>query len=275
MALLSFLRSKRPLTLEEIRARVAAASWFQTFELVPGVVTPGVFEFSASYLLDHHYGAGRDLSGKTAIDIGAWDGAMAFELERRGAKVVALDIQDPAITGFNTAKSILGSHVEYVRGSVYDVRQLFRRSFDIVCFLGVWYHLYNPIGALKEVAGILAEDGRLFAEGECLLNYIENERGEASGLDARQLADADVPLTLCYPGLYKKASNWFVPNLACLRSWFHVADLEIMSCQTHGDQPPMQRATLVARRRPPDVEKVAGAHVEHPVFQAGWRSSFS
>jgi tRNA (mo5U34)-methyltransferase len=32
-----------------------------------------------------------DLTGKTVLDVGAWDGFFTFELERRGAKVTAVD----------------------------------------------------------------------------------------------------------------------------------------------------------------------------------------
>src|SRR5262249_61156859 len=32
-----------------------------------------------------------DLSGKTVLDIGAWDGYFSFEFERRGAHVLAID----------------------------------------------------------------------------------------------------------------------------------------------------------------------------------------
>jgi 2-polyprenyl-3-methyl-5-hydroxy-6-metoxy-1,4-benzoquinol methylase len=54
------------------------------------------------------------------LDIGAWDGPFTFELERRGAQVTALDIQDPDVTVFNAVKEIKNSSATYVCGSVYD-----------------------------------------------------------------------------------------------------------------------------------------------------------
>lgn len=257
------------LTLQQIKEKVEAASWFQTWEIVPGVKTKGVFEFTAGYLLDHCYNAPRDLKGKRAIDIGTFDGALAFELEKRGADVIALDIQDPDVTGFNTAKEVLGSSMQYVRGSVYDVRHLVDGSFDIVCFTGIWYHLYNPIGAFVEIAGLLADDGLALMEGECLLNYIETSSGGVSNLDAAQLAKADVPIALCYPGRYKNGSNWFVPNIACLRSWLEAAGLEAVTITPIAANSPDQRATIVAKKK-----AGSGKAVEHPVFLRGWRAHF-
>jgi hypothetical protein len=35
-----------------------------------------------------------DLTGRRALDVGSFDGFSAFELERRGADVVAIDVED-------------------------------------------------------------------------------------------------------------------------------------------------------------------------------------
>jgi tRNA (mo5U34)-methyltransferase len=70
-----------------------------------------------------YYGIPEDLTGKSALDIGAWDGLYSFELERRRASVVALDIQDPERTGFNIARKIKNSSVKYLKCSVYLHRQ--------------------------------------------------------------------------------------------------------------------------------------------------------
>src|SRR5438270_2000125 len=72
-------------------AREAVAAnpvWYHTIELAPGVVTPG--------RIDHRGVVDRvlpaDLSGKRALDVGTFDGFWAFELERRGAEVTAIDV---------------------------------------------------------------------------------------------------------------------------------------------------------------------------------------
>src|SRR5690348_9346260 len=70
------------------RAVSENAAWYHTIELAPGVVTPGAVDLrnvAAKLLPD-------DLSGKRALDVGTFDGFWAFEMERRGAEVVALDV---------------------------------------------------------------------------------------------------------------------------------------------------------------------------------------
>src|SRR5262249_1160686 len=101
----------------EVEAQVKAGRWYHAFEVVPGVITPGVAPFDARATLDF-LGVPGDLRGRRALDVGTWDGPLAFEMEARGAEVYALDVQDPDCTAFNTAKRLRGSRVEYVRGSV-------------------------------------------------------------------------------------------------------------------------------------------------------------
>src|SRR3954452_12230406 len=72
------------------REAVAAnPAWYHTIELAPGVVTPGQ--------IDHRGVVDRvlpkDLRGRRALDVGTFDGFWAFEMERRGAEVVALDVE--------------------------------------------------------------------------------------------------------------------------------------------------------------------------------------
>ena len=78
------------------------------------------------------YGLPDRLDGLRVLDVGTWDGFWAFEMERRGAEVVALDLDDerdldwpprrrpasspsaPRGAGFRLAHEILGSKVERV-----------------------------------------------------------------------------------------------------------------------------------------------------------------
>ena len=106
---------------------------YHRYEVEPGLFTPGDFmPIDPTSCLDE-LGVPRDLSGLRALDIGAWDGPYTFELERRGAEVTALDIQDPDITVFNAVKKIKKSSATHVRCSIYDAfpeaRHLRSRAF--------------------------------------------------------------------------------------------------------------------------------------------------
>ena len=72
------------------RAAIAAnAHGYHTLELAPGILTEGKIDLrqtAAKILPD-------DLRGRRALDVGTFDGFWAFELEKRGAEVVAIDIE--------------------------------------------------------------------------------------------------------------------------------------------------------------------------------------
>jgi tRNA (mo5U34)-methyltransferase len=246
--------SRKPaVSKEEIHRRLAAVRWHHRFQIAPGIETPGAFPIDASYYLDC-LRIPRDLRGKSAIDIGTYDGPIAFELERRGADVVALDIHDPARSGFAIARELLGSRVPYIRAhrGVYDLPDAVGRQFDLVFFLGVFYHLKNPIEAFEHIAQIMHSGSRLYFEGETLYRYAEDsqQRPVVSPI-LEQLAQADIPVTLCYPGTLIKQSNWFIPNVACLKGWLRASGfevLEINSMSFPDKVPPQQRTAGIARK---------------------------
>src|SRR5919198_6637873 len=70
-------------------ARVRSIEWYHTQELAPGVVTPGMFDLRP-YV--RRYEVPDDLSGSRVLDVGTFEGFWAFEFERRGASVIALDV---------------------------------------------------------------------------------------------------------------------------------------------------------------------------------------
>jgi 2-polyprenyl-3-methyl-5-hydroxy-6-metoxy-1,4-benzoquinol methylase len=144
---------------EEIMKKINSVNWFHKFELCPGIVTPGKRAVNAKSFLDKRK-IPSDLTGLKTLDIGTFDGPLSFELESRGAKSFAMDIQDPNVTGFNVAKEILDSDVDYKQGTVYDLKEMYGEEFfDIVCFKGVYYHLKNPVGAFEQVAAVLKTGG--------------------------------------------------------------------------------------------------------------------
>jgi tRNA (mo5U34)-methyltransferase len=159
-----------------VREAVAAHPlWYHTLELPGGIVTPGWFDLRPI--------VGRmpwpDVAGKRCLDVGTWDGFLAFELERRGAQaVVATDIGDPADwdwalglrslgpevlasmagaktgTGFAIAKGALGSSVERVEINVYDLAPERVGTFDIVVCGSLLLHLRDPVRALEAIRSV-------------------------------------------------------------------------------------------------------------------------
>ncbi len=113
-----------------------------------------------------------DLSGKTVLDIGAWDGYFAFEFERRGAKrVLAVDLWDEgALQAFLLARERFNSQVEYKRLDAHDVSPDNVGTFDIVFCAGLLYHLRHPLKALESIRSVTA--GQLIVETASLIPAI-------------------------------------------------------------------------------------------------------
>ena len=153
----------------EFEQRVGDRSWYHTIELAPGLTTPGWFDLRP--FVDR-YGLPESMEGMRALDVGTWDGFWAFEMERRGAEVVALDLDDeealdwpprrrpanyPAAArgdGFHLAAEILGSSVERVVCSVYDATPEDLGQFDLVFCGSVLVHLRDQLLAFERIANL-------------------------------------------------------------------------------------------------------------------------
>lgn len=158
-----------PAVSDADRRRVADHDWYHTMEIVPGLVTDGWFD-----LREHvaSYGLPDDMTGMRALDIGTWDGFWAFEMERRGAQVVALDVDheneydwpprrrpaEPKAldrgAGFRIAREIKGSSVERVVCNIYDATPERLGTFDFVFVGTVLLHLRDQLRALERFASI-------------------------------------------------------------------------------------------------------------------------
>jgi tRNA (mo5U34)-methyltransferase len=221
-----------------LRAEVERIRWFHTIDLGDGVVTPGEDDTPAKLAT---IGLPADLSGRTVLDVGAWDGFFSFEAERRGARrVVAVDPSAwrpdrpenewGSKAGFDLARRTLGSRVEDVE--LDDLLQLSPETlgtFDVVLFLGVLYHLPDPFPLLERVAAVT---------GDLL---IVETHGDLLGLRR--------PAMAYYPGAEVEGdrSTWWGPNPPLLRALLHrvgFAHVEVV----HVDRCPRRLARAAWRR---------------------------
>jgi tRNA (mo5U34)-methyltransferase len=213
--------------------------WHQGFELVLGVETPGRSLVPA--LLDKI--SLPSLESRSALDIGTFNGGLAFTLERLGAaRVVALDIYSPEALGFAQVKAFLDSNVEYVQGSVYDLRSaLGGEQFDLVFYWGVIYHLRNPLLSLDNLRSVLREGGTAYIESA--IN--DGELGE--------LATEPVARFYRRDELGADSTNWFAPSTVCLQEWCASAGLQPVATATWPEDNP-SRAMITAERTVGDPE---------------------
>ncbi|MEE3327718.1 MAG: DUF1698 domain-containing protein [Myxococcota bacterium] len=174
-------------------------NWFHQIDLGEGVVTPGV-DRSQEKL--RFVSLPERLDGMSVLDIGAWDGFFSFEAERRGAsRVVAMDWtmwQGDSKRGFDLARDVLGSKVEDLHLDVMDLTPERVGTFDLVLFLGVFYHLEDPLAALRRAEAVCRQQIIV----ESLVDKVYSRR----------------PSLAFYPGSVENgdASNWFGPNPVAL-----------------------------------------------------------
>ena len=88
-----------------------------------------------------------DLSGKSVLDVGTLDGKWTFELEERGAKLTSIDAT--ILPTYLHAHSALGSSAEFFNSTVETFVP--EKRFDLVWFCGVYYHVPDPIGAIRRL----------------------------------------------------------------------------------------------------------------------------
>src|ERR1700688_259049 len=126
------IKARHPQTTEAIRGlaeELSQLGYYHSIELPDGSVIPGLQTIPQLQFRIGQYPIPENLTGKRVLDIGAWDGWFSFEMERRGASVVAVD--STRQTNFLRAKELLNSKVEY---HIADVCQLSPRDigyFDI------------------------------------------------------------------------------------------------------------------------------------------------
>jgi len=155
--------------LDELLDRSRDLEWYHAIELAPGKKTEGWFDMSR-YVGE--YGLPERMDGMRALDVGTWDGFWAFEMESRGAEVVALDLDDerdldwpprrrpaefstePRGSGFRLAKEARGSAVERVSLSIYNATPEELGTFDLVFCGSVLIHLRDQLLAIERIAGL-------------------------------------------------------------------------------------------------------------------------
>jgi tRNA (mo5U34)-methyltransferase len=219
------------LSREEIRRRVdALGPWFHNLDL------KGVSTAPSHFLGDYPQVKWRrfagvipdNLQGKTVLDIGCNAGFYAMEMKRRGAeRVLGLDTDDEYLAQARFAAEVTGLKIEFRKMSAYDVGQL-GEQFDLVIFMGVFYHLRHPLLALDLIHEHVARDLLLFQSmlrGSSQVGTVERD------YDFWTTSQFDNP---GYPKMHfiehkyaDDPTNWWAPNRACVEAMLRSAGFAI------------------------------------------------
>ena len=215
-----------PLDPAVLRVEVEKIKWWHPIDLGHGIVTPGI-DVTPHRLPEIQMPA--DLTGKTVLDIGAWDGFFSFEAERRGAaRVLATDsfcwggggwgTKD----GFDLARRARRSKVEDKWIQVLDLSPETVGVFDVVLCLGILYHMKHPLLALERIASVTRQ--QLIMQTQVDMVAIKR------------------PAIAFYPGteLNGDPTNWVGPNPAAVMAMLELVGfrrVEILSKSFPDDVP--------------------------------------
>ena len=140
-----------------VQAEIAALGpWFHNLHLPNGMQTApdhwlGDFPAYKWQQLAPYLPA--DLTGWRVLDIGCNAGFYSLELARRGGEVVGVDVDPHYLrqAAWVAQQFGLAAQMEFRQAQVYDLAH-WEETFDLVLFMGVFYHLRYPLLGLDIVA---------------------------------------------------------------------------------------------------------------------------
>jgi tRNA (mo5U34)-methyltransferase len=166
----------------------------------------------------------------TVLDIGCNAGFYSIEMKLRGARrVLGIDHDEDYLKQARFAAEVLGLDIPFEPMSVYEVAQLHER-FDVVLFLGVFYHLRYPLLALDLVRRHVAKDWFIF---QSMLRGSRTLPEIAENFPFSERAVFDKP---GFPKMHfiehrysEDPTNWWIPNRACAGAVLRSAGFRIES----------------------------------------------
>lgn len=160
----------------DIQSKIDSITWYHEFDFGNGYVARDKTTNAITHRQLWKFIEDRldrlDFEGKSVLDIGCWDGYWSFYAEKRGARyVLATDDSEQnkaGGAGFHLARELLKSNVAFdLHQSVYDLTKI-GKTFDVILFLGVYYHLVDPFYALAQIRHCCHDETVVIVEGDVL-----------------------------------------------------------------------------------------------------------
>jgi tRNA (mo5U34)-methyltransferase len=232
--------------------------WFHNLHLKGIQTAPNHFlgNYPEAKFASFRHAIPPDLTDRTVLDIGCNAGFYSLEMKRRGAvRVLGIDTNESYLRQARFAAQVEGVDIEFRRLAVWDVASL-RETFDLVIFMGVFYHLRHPLLALDLIHEHVARDLMLFQS---------MQRGSRDIVYPESDYDFNAPAPFDQPGYPKMhfieqryshdETNWWVPNRACVEAM-------LRSCGFAIDSQPEEEVYLC--RWEPIATPPDGPHCVYP-----------
>lgn len=172
-----------------------------------------------------------DLRGKSVLDVGCNAGFYAQQAALRGAsRVLGIDANPGYLKQARFAAKVNRLEIEFKQMSVYQLDQL-DEKFDLVFFLGVFYHLRYPLFALDRV--VEKVNGQLLFQS--LLRPRTNVESHYRVPSDIPFGDTDFVINQEFPRMHfienkfgGDPTNWWLPNASCVEAVLRTAGLRIV-----------------------------------------------
>lgn len=225
-------------TPEREREIAALGPWFHNLHLPDGAQTApahplGDFPAFKWREIEPHLPA--DLRGWTALDIGCNAGFYSFELAKRGARVTGIDVEPLFLRQAEWAAREFGvaDRVAFERLQVYDLAHR-AGQYDLVLFMGVFYHLRYPMLGLD----VVAERVRRLMVFQTLT--MPGDEVLAEAVEDRGVMERDAFLEPGWPKmafieheLAGDVTNWWAPNHAAVEAMLRSSGLRVTGRPGH------------------------------------------
>jgi tRNA (mo5U34)-methyltransferase len=176
----------------------------------------------------------KNLNGWKVLDIGCNAGFYSFELAKRGAEVLGIDVDERYLRQAEWAAGqfSLRNKVQFKIMHVYELANL-AEKFDIILFLGIFYHLRYPLLALDIISNLFKK--LLIFQTLTMPGDDVVEPAEDIGI-----FDRDIMLE---PGFPKMAfiekklagdyTNWWAPNHAAVEAMLRSCGMKVTARPAH------------------------------------------
>lgn len=145
----------------------ALGPWFYPFDFGGGLRTTALVPASVTEIFDTrlrmvegavkaHFGEREH--GLECLDIGCHEGFYSLAMARRGMRVTGVDAREENLRRARFVAEAMGiGNVQYRAGRVETLAAQQARTFDLTLFLGVLYHVEDPMLCLRQVAQVTGE----------------------------------------------------------------------------------------------------------------------
>lgn len=172
----------------------------------------------------------EDLSGKTVLDIGCNAGYYSLKLAQRGAQVTAIDLDTNYLkqADWVLRQYELEGNITFKHQQVYDLADD-DLKYDIILFLGVFYHLRYPLLALdiisKKTRGMLVFQ-TLTLPGDTAYET----KDDYSIHERKQMLDNGWPkMAFIEKKFNQDPTNWWFANNSCIKAMFRTCGFKTIS----------------------------------------------